>query len=443
MNQLLRIGQSVQIGGTLDYTIKAYIGGGGQGEVYRASQGEADYAVKWYFSSSGTPLQRSMVETAIQMGAPDARFLWPQAIVTSAHSAGFGYLMPLRAADYCGLLDLNMRHVTMAFRELATAGMQLADSFFNLHRKGLCYCDISFGNVFLKPQSGDVLVCDNDNVSEHGKYEGTLIGTPLFMAPEVILGKRPDQQTDLHSLAVLLFYMFFNNHPLKGRRCTKIRCFDLPAYKKLCGTDPLYIFDPRNSDNEAVGLTEDEIGEAGANALIFRKIYPRFFLDEFERAFTRGLLDREERVRESVWREQICRLRDLVFLGPENAQNFYDPANPSIPICWYSKRPAPPPIRLVATVRGEPWIIMLDIGTKVYPHHVVARDYNFATAVGEVVAHPQNQAIRGLKNLSPLRWVVTLPDGSVRDVDPGKSVTLQAGTRIQFGQAAGTGELLS
>ena len=41
-----------------------------------------------------------------------------------------------------------------------------------------------------------------------------------------------------------------------------------------------------------------------------------------------------------------------------------------------------------------------------------------------VQRHPQNPSVWGLKNLSPVKWVITAPDGAIRDVEPGRSVTL-------------------
>ena len=76
--------------------------------------------------------------------------------------------MPLRDPRYKGIVGLMKRRVEPTFRALATAGLELAHSFLELHVQGLCYRDISFGNVFFDPQSGDVLICDNDNVTIDG-----------------------------------------------------------------------------------------------------------------------------------------------------------------------------------------------------------------------------------------------------------------------------------
>jgi serine/threonine protein kinase len=47
------------------------------------------------------------------------------------------------------------------------------------------------------------------------------------MAPELLLSDVPSRQTDLFSLAVLLFYMLLVHHPLEGKRESSIKCFAL------------------------------------------------------------------------------------------------------------------------------------------------------------------------------------------------------------------------
>jgi hypothetical protein len=81
---------------------------------------------------------------------------------------------------------------------------------------------------------------------------------------------------------------------------------------------------------------------------------------------------------------------------------------------------------------------MLNHDTKLYPHHLDDdRQFDFGQPSAEVVRHPTDQSIWGLKNLTGVKWTATRTNGTVQDVEPGRSVTLASGTQIQFGKGVG------
>lgn len=442
MYQLLSSNETVKSGG-ISIRIEKFLGGGTQGEVYRSELSENPVAVKWYFPQylrSDTGL-RSRLERAVKDGAPDNRFLWPMSIVTSETRPGFGYVMGLRSPNYQSIMDLVSGKADPSFRTLAVAGFNLADGYYQLHSRGFCYRDISFGNVFFDARTGDILICDNDNVDVDGR-PGAIGGTPDFMAPELVLGKSaPSTKTDLHSLAVLLFYMFFIQHPLMGKRVLDIRALDLPARRHLFGEKPVYIFDPVDKSNEAVPASSNDptTKEGGANALLFWPIYPKFLKDTFKQAFTVGLRDANQRVGESVWRKTMARLIDAAFPCANcGRENFYDETlvdnGTYKAACWSCKAQLKPPMRL----QINDWQVGLHANTVLRPHHVNAYDVpSFAQKIGEVAAHPADPSVLGLRNTSAERWVVT-PVGQVpQDVLPSQTLRLTPGVKINFGTAQG------
>ncbi len=451
MNQLLTPGQKVRTEGSgLPCKVEEFLGGGGQGEVYRASLAGRPVALKWYLPAAATAEQHVALELLAKKGPPTDRFLWPLELAAAPDVPGFGYVMPLREPRYRGIVDLMKRRVEPTFRALATAGLELADSYLQLHAKGLCYRDISFGNVFFDPETGEVLICDNDNVAVDGSATAGVLGTPRFMAPEVVRGEAlPSTQTDLFSLAVLLFYMLMVHHPLEGAKEAAIRCLDLPAMTRLYGAEPVFIFDPQDASNRPLPGCHD-------NALTFWPIYPAFLRDLFTKAFTDGIRDPQHgRVRESEWRAAMVRLRDAVmYCARCGAENFYDADRlrqvhgsqftvhgsqlavrgaSEQAACWAcgGQLALPPRIRVGRSV------VVLNHDTRLFPHHVDdQRLYDFSQPVAAVSRHPTNPALWGLQNVSPEKWVISGADG-VKVVAPGRNVTLAPGIRINFGRVEG------
>ncbi len=414
--------------------IEQFLGAGGQGEVYKANLNGKPVALKWYFPQQATPEQQAALDMIIRRGSPDDKFLWPLGLAFLQNINGFGYLMSLREPRFKGIADLMRRRIEPSFRALATAGLELSHSFLQLHSKGLCYRDISFGNVFFDPDTGEIRICDNDNVTVDGEATGGILGTPRFMAPEVVRGEaRPSIQTDLFSLAVLLFYMLMVHHPLEGRKESDIRCFDLPAMNRLYGTEPLFLFDPDDDSNRPVLGYHD-------NAIIYWGIYPKFLKDLFTKAFTHGIHDPENsRVRESEWRGAMIRLRDsIIYCGNCGSENFCDDdvlnAEGRLSPCWAcQKLPKSPPRICIGK-----HVVMLNHDTELFPHHTDPQQlYDFSEPVAAVNQHPKNPNVWGIKNLSEEKWVVTIGDGSIKDVPPGRSVMIAKGTTISFGRAKG------
>jgi serine/threonine protein kinase len=417
--------------------VEEFLGSGGQGEVYRASLKGQPVALKWYFPHylKLDPEIEDRLEVAIRNGKPSEQFLWPIELASSSGVEGFGYVMPLRESNYKSLHDLMRRRIEPTFRSLATAGFELADSFYQLHARGLCYRDISFGNVFFDPDTGHILICDNDNVDIDHEGRTGVRGTPRFMAPEIVRGEaKPSTKTDLFSLAVLLFYMFVIHHPLEGKKETEIRCFDLPAMTKLYGTDAVFIFDPDDESNRPVPGYQQ-------NAIDFWQIYPQFLKDLFIKAFTQGIRDPNNgRVQELEWRLMMIRLRDSIIYCPHcGAENFYDSdvikaRGGQLSPCWACEQEVPLPPR----IRVNRNVIMLNYDTQLFPHHVNDQMlYDFSKPIATIVQNPNEPQIWGLKNLSKEKWVAVTPDGTTKDIEPGKSIKLTIGTRINFGRTEG------
>jgi DNA-binding helix-hairpin-helix protein with protein kinase domain len=232
--------------------------------------------------------------------------------------------MDLRPDKYASLPDLFKRKPKVkgaTTRSLTIVCINTVEAFREVHANGMAYRDINWGNLFFEPVTGDVLICDNDNAIFEN-LPSQIGGTMEFMAPELVRGDpgaKPWTQTDLHSLAVLLFMVLLNHHPLQGARELQIHCFDVPAKKRLYGEAPLFIFDPDDSSNGPIPGEHDHIEAVW-------KLLPARVRELFVRSFTLGLRNTEDgRVRESEWLGALSRMCDtIVNCANCGKQNWFD-----------------------------------------------------------------------------------------------------------------------
>jgi serine/threonine protein kinase len=434
MSEILRPGQAVYTASQHQpITIAKFIAGGGQGEVYRADFSGQPVAVKWYFANY--PEQdklRTRLRDLIGIGSPSERFLWPFGLVESPGVPAFGYVMPLAAMPpFQSLPAIWSQEPRPSMHVLATTGMNLAHCFMQVHSQGLCYRDISDGNIFFDSGSGEVLIADNDNVSVKD-VACEVAGTRGYMAPEVVRREAsPSRMTDLHSLAVVLFQILMVQHPLVGKRELEMPLHIGSNHSIYYGSSPVFIFDPVDKSNELLpGYREYEA------ALYYWPIYPQFVRDAFTQAFTIGLRDPDSRVGDAEWRREFARLRDCIFYCPGCGEEcFLDgdavrAAGGKMAPCRHcgGVPPIPPYIRI-----GKNRVV-LNPDTRLYPHHIdTRRPFDFSQPVAAVSAGPPE----ALQNLSTQKWVMRTSEGSTSDILPGAIVPLADRSTINFGTLEG------
>jgi len=188
------------------------------------------------------------------------------------------------------------------------------------------------------------------------------------------------------------------------------------------GLEPVFVFDPRNPANPP---------SPGDPMLTWWPIYPRFFQELFEQAFTVGLSNPiTGRVPEGIWRRALHRLGDSVSRCQCTASLFYDPDDPGLR-CWNCVEvPVRPP--LLQLPGGT---VVLADGANITSHHL-HRDRNHDTVIGLVEAHPTKPGEVVLRNVGPDNWVM-MPEGESAIAVPSKR---RLGVRtmvIDFGSVQG------
>ena len=98
--------------------------------------------------------------------------------------------------------------------------MQITDALAHAHRHGLVHRDLKSANVVINDE-GNVKVLDFGLARQIDRQSaatqtGVLMGTPAYMAPEVLAGADADVRADIWALGVILFEMIAGTQPFSG-----------------------------------------------------------------------------------------------------------------------------------------------------------------------------------------------------------------------------------
>jgi serine/threonine protein kinase len=413
-------GYKIQTKNFKKVTVDYKLGEGGQGAVYRVDYDGKPKALKWY---SGKKLKNpdkfyANLENNIKKGKPTSAFLWPEDL--TEHDCGaFGYIMDLRPGDYRDFSKFLIGKEGFAsITAMVNAALHITAGFRELHLKGYSYQDLNDGNFFINPKNGDVLICDNDNVSEYGKNSG-IAGKARYMAPEIVTKHaKPDIKTDRFSLTVVLFLLWVRNHPLEGKAACPV-CMDAKHEKKIYGEDPVFIFDPDDNSNRPVqGLHKGAIAQW--------PLLPVYLREEFTKAFSKDVLTNpSSRIIEQEWLRIFIRMRSEVYKCQCGEVYFADPVNVNpCPFCGEKNE-------FQFYIKTYRYSLPVHQRTKLYACHTEKDSDDFETLCGEVSAKGEFE----LKNISDKNWQIT--DGeNVSSIAPSESFELKKGVVINFGSAS-------
>jgi hypothetical protein len=188
---------------------------------------------------------------------------------------------------------------------------RLARAVRRMHFAGLAHADLSNKNVLIDPKSGDVCVIDIDSLVVPGVAPPTVLGTPGYIAPEVLgRGAQPSIATDKHALAVLIYQILLNRHPLQGKKVHSTRSAEDDERLSM-GSGALFVEHPTDRSNPPVQPIRVPMSRLGPH------LEPLFL-----KTFVEGLHTPARRADAAEWEMALYRTLNLLHPTPSGRDWF-------------------------------------------------------------------------------------------------------------------------
>jgi hypothetical protein len=208
------------------YTLLQMVGEGGFGSVYRALDEdlELEVAIKILHSRFA---DAGLKQALLQEGRALARIRHENVVrVLGIESHDDQIALRMEFVRGETLDDVIERHGTLNAREAALVGEDVCRALAAVHLAGFVHRDVKARNV-MREQAGRIVLMDfgAGRQIEELKLPGRIanVGTPLYMAPEVIGGAPATVASDVYSVGVLLYNLVTGQYPVDGKSLEEIR----------------------------------------------------------------------------------------------------------------------------------------------------------------------------------------------------------------------------
>ncbi len=220
-----------------NYKILEKLGVGGQGTVYKATDGKLGRTVVVKvlppeLTAREANLKRFEREArlASSLDHPNICTIFDLDEVEGVHFIAMQYVEGRNVRQLVGGHPLELKSALLI-------GIQVTDALAAAHSRGIIHRDIKSGNVMVTP-SGQVKILDFglakllDDSEETPKTAlhrtdltevGVPYGTATYAAPEQARGDRVDKRADVFSTGVLLYEMLTGTWPFRGKTTIDVR----------------------------------------------------------------------------------------------------------------------------------------------------------------------------------------------------------------------------
>lgn len=202
------------------YALETVLGSGGFGQVFRGRQLDLDRPVAIKFLADQAGLGDEVFARFELEGQVQARMRHPNlvTIYECGQSLGVPYIV-FELVDGPSLSRVIARG-PLALGRALTIAAGLCDGLHYAHELGVIHRDIKPGNILLagnaEPKLTDFGMAIGGQARSFKTTAGTFLGTPSYVAPEIITGAKATTASDLYAAATVLYEMIAGAPPFSG-----------------------------------------------------------------------------------------------------------------------------------------------------------------------------------------------------------------------------------
>ena len=127
---------------------------------------------------------------------------------------------PYLVMEFVEGVDLEEYMVTrgkIPMKSFTDMAFALASAISELHRNHIYHRDIKLKNVLYDTKTGKIKLSDFGIAklpeSIHTTQDGFIVGTPIYLAPEIFLGESASPQSDIYSYGATLYHLLTGSPP--------------------------------------------------------------------------------------------------------------------------------------------------------------------------------------------------------------------------------------
>ncbi|RMF70497.1 MAG: serine/threonine protein kinase, partial [Calditrichaeota bacterium] len=206
------------------YVVEKEIGRGSMGLVYKAWDPKLDRTVvikQVTFEGRGGTYEIDRLKERLHREAMAAAQLnHPNIVIVYdvGEAAAFSYIV-MEYVEGQDLKALLARSRKFPLARTVAIVSQICEALEFAHRHGVVHRDIKPSNILVT--RGDRIKIADFGIAKMPKFDtltltGNVVGTPFYMSPEQVEGRRLDGRTDIFSTGVVLYEMLTGIRPFAG-----------------------------------------------------------------------------------------------------------------------------------------------------------------------------------------------------------------------------------